>query len=166
MSYDRVRKQTQCDSILLQMLDVVPQGPLTFPIGNEFQPYRNRRNALKVHQNCLLWVNRVIIPTELREEYLTELHRCYPRIVRIKSLTRSHVWWPNIVMDIEYMNQSCLDVNSTYQNQRMLLYILGNELTIPGKGFVIYAHAINSIYSNSESMPYEIYFHVLDYLGY
>lgn len=69
-------------------------------------------------------------------------------------------------MDIEYMNQSCLDVNSTYQNQRMLFYILGNELTIPGKGFVICAHAINSIYSNSESMPYEIYFHVLDYLGY
>ena len=109
ISCDRVRKETQRDYILSQVLDVVLQGTLDFPMGNEFKPYKNRCNELTVHQNCLLWGNRVIIPSSLQGEVLTELHRCHPGIVRTKSLARSHVWWPNIDMDIEDMCQSCSD---------------------------------------------------------
>lgn len=51
----------------------------------------------------------VIVPTALRREVLTELHRCHPGIVRTNSQVRSHVWWSNIDTDIEDMCQSCPD---------------------------------------------------------
>ncbi|XP_061186771.1 uncharacterized protein K02A2.6-like [Saccostrea echinata] len=108
-SCDHVRKETQRDPILSQVLGIVLHGTGDFPAGNEFKPYRNRRNELTVHQNCLLWGNRVIIPTALQREVLSELHRSHTGIVRTRSLARSHVWWPNIDTDIEAMCQSCSD---------------------------------------------------------
>ena len=41
MSCDRVRKETQRDYILSQVLDVVLQGTFDFPMGNKFKPYKN-----------------------------------------------------------------------------------------------------------------------------
>lgn len=49
VSCDRVRKETQRDSILLQVLDIVLQGTWDFHTGNEFKPYINGRNKLAVH---------------------------------------------------------------------------------------------------------------------
>ena len=43
-----------------------------------------------------MWGIRVIIPSQLRERVLYELHTGHPGIVRTKSLARRHVWWPNL----------------------------------------------------------------------
>lgn len=66
VSSDTVRKETQRDPVLSQVLDIVLQGTCDFPQENNFKPYRNRSKELTVHQNCLLWGNRVIVPTSLR----------------------------------------------------------------------------------------------------
>jgi hypothetical protein len=66
---DRVKRETQRDPILSQVLNIVLQGTSDFPSENEFKPYRNRHNELTVHQNCLLWGNRVVVPTALRRKF-------------------------------------------------------------------------------------------------
>ena len=43
-----------------------------------------------------LWGNRVVVPPKARERMMEELHDTHPDICRIKSLTRSHVWWPKM----------------------------------------------------------------------
>lgn len=74
VSSDTVRKEMQRDPVLSQVLDIVLQGTCDFPSGNDFKPYRYRSKELTVHRNCLLWGDRVIVPTSLLSEILKELH--------------------------------------------------------------------------------------------
>lgn len=113
---DTVRKETQRDPVLSQVLDIVLQGTRDFPPENDFKAYRNRSKELTTHQNCLLWGNRVVIPATLRSEILTELHKSHPGIVRTKSLARYYLWWPTLDSDIEEMCQHCVDCQQYLPN--------------------------------------------------
>ena len=44
----------------------------------------------------VLWGMHTIIPSSLRSKVLLELHNSHSGIVKMKSLARIHVWWPNI----------------------------------------------------------------------
>ena len=50
---------------------------------------------------------RAVVPNELREAVLAELHVAHPGVVRMKEVTRSLVWWPNIDRDIESKVRQC-----------------------------------------------------------
>ena len=49
-----------------------------------------------MESGCLLWGILVIIPSELRTRLLQELHKEHLGIARMKSLARSHMWWPKM----------------------------------------------------------------------
>ncbi|XP_041349159.1 uncharacterized protein K02A2.6-like [Gigantopelta aegis] len=74
----------------------------------DFDPFFHRRNELTVHQGCLLWGMRVIIPHSSRKKILEELHEGHIGVVKMKALARSHVWWPGIDKGIEILAQSCV----------------------------------------------------------
>jgi hypothetical protein len=59
---------------------------------NTLRPYFERRNEITVHQGCLLWGIRVIIPEKLRQTLLDEIHAGHLGVVKMKSLARSYVW--------------------------------------------------------------------------
>ena len=71
--------------------------------------YFTKRHEITVEDGCLLWGIRVIIPKQLRERVLHELHTGHPGIVGMKSLARLHVWWPNLDKDITTIVQQCND---------------------------------------------------------
>ena len=60
---------------------------------------------------------RVIIPTALRARVLNMLHLTHIGIVRMKSLARMHVWWPNIEVDIAAHCKDCTAYAETGPNQ-------------------------------------------------
>ncbi|XP_060543220.1 uncharacterized protein K02A2.6-like [Pantherophis guttatus] len=64
--------------------------------GSENEGFVNKRNELFTQGGCLLWGDRVVVPTKLRTRVLELLHEGHPGIVRMKSLARSYVWWPNM----------------------------------------------------------------------
>ncbi len=49
----------------------------------------------------------MIVPAQLKDQVLSELHDTHPGIVRMKAITHSHVWWPQIDRDIEDIVNSC-----------------------------------------------------------
>ena len=75
--------------------------------SEELRPYQTRQNELSVHQGCILWGTRVIIPPRGREKLVEELHESHPGICRMKSLARAYVWWPRMDRDLENKVRAC-----------------------------------------------------------
>ena len=115
MNVDQVRKATQKDPILSRVLQFVMTGWLDKQNEPETTHYFTKRHEITVEDGCLLWGIRVIIPKQLREGVLHKLHTGHPGIVRMKSLTRLHVWRPNLDKDITTIIQQCSDCQVTKQ---------------------------------------------------
>ena len=103
------------DPIVSNVIDYVLFG-WPSKVNEQFKPYLCRRNELSVENSCLIWGNKVVIPFQLRQKLLTELHENHPGIVRMKALAHSYIWWPNIDNDIEMTVKLC---NSCQMNQTM-----------------------------------------------
>lgn len=64
-------------------------------------PYSQRSNELSIQDGVVLWGCRVVVSKASEEKVIDLLHKSHPGVVRMKSLTRSIVWWPGIENDIE-----------------------------------------------------------------
>jgi Integrase zinc binding domain len=71
-----------------------------------------------VHDGCLMYGIRVVIPTSLRASVLDELHIGHMGISKMKSLARSYCYWRNIDADIEQMVKACRSCCTTQNNAR------------------------------------------------
>ena len=108
-----IKKATCADKHLRKVMSYTLRGwPTRVP--QVLSPYHTRRLELTVEGGCLLWGIRVVIPTTLRGAILEELHRSHPGVVRMKTLARSHVWWPSLDKDIEDCVKQCADCQSAH----------------------------------------------------
>nr|XP_037270564.1 uncharacterized protein K02A2.6-like [Rhipicephalus microplus] len=100
-----VAKATRNDILLSHVL-VVLKGK-SLPVGPEWNPFNIRSSELGLHEGCLLWGSRVVIPKSLQAQVLGVLHASHPGIEKSKMIARSHVWWPGIDNDIANSVKSC-----------------------------------------------------------
>ena len=63
--------------------------------------------VLNVEHGCILYKYRVVIPTNLQKQVLTEIHDGHLGIVKMKSIARNYVYWPEIDKDIESVGKQC-----------------------------------------------------------
>ena len=106
----QVKHWTKKDPILSQVLQYILAGwPLHPPSGasQTLLSFWLRRMELSTHDGCILWGNRVVVPEKGRNYVLQELHGGHPGISRMKSLSRTFVWWPGIDKDIEMLVSKC-----------------------------------------------------------
>ena len=98
---------TRRDPILAKVVHWVRTGWPTQCSDQEIRPYINRKWELSVSQECLLWGNRVVILPTVRKQLLEELHVHHAGASRMKSIARSHFWWPQLDVEIETVATSC-----------------------------------------------------------
>ena len=103
---NHICKMTRNDPTLSKVFQYTMSGWPSIP-DQQLMPYYRRKYELSVECGCLLWGSRVIIPPKLQKYVLDELHVSHPGIVRMKSLARKHIWWPNVDRDLEEMVQDC-----------------------------------------------------------
>ena len=93
-------------------------------------PYYSKRMDITSEDNKLIWNDRVIIPTSLREILLNDLHAEHLGIVKTKQLARKYVWWPMIDRDVENKVKECVACQETAKKpsdtqQAKLLWSVG-----------------------------------------
>ena len=64
-------------------------------------------NDLSICNGLLLKGNRIVIPDDLRNEVLEQLHTGHQGLVKCKERARVSVWWPGITKDIEAYIRKC-----------------------------------------------------------
>ena len=103
-----VKEHTRKDPILSKVLRFCETGWPTKNLGDhDFTPYVRRRDELSLQNGCVLWGSRVVIPPKLRSSLLGELHAGHFGSTRMKELSRSYFWWPNLDRDLEDVTNSC-----------------------------------------------------------
>lgn len=96
------------DPVISLVINIVNCGWPEACESEELRPYFQRKDELVVEDNVLLWGLRVVIPTKHRKDVLALLHDTHIGVVRMKSLARTHVWWPGIDKDIETTCAECI----------------------------------------------------------
>lgn len=65
------------------------------------------RKSLSTEDGCIFYGDRIVVPQILRSYVLNQLHSSHTGIVRMKTLARSYVFWPNIDKDIQQCVADC-----------------------------------------------------------
>ena len=86
---EAVARETHRDPILARVYESIVKGWSVHVDGDKL--YYERCNELRVHQGCILWGIRVVIPSKLQERVLEELHDGHLVVVKMKALARSYV---------------------------------------------------------------------------
>ena len=101
-----IKNWTDRDPILSKVRKMVLSGWQN-TTDEDLKPYQQRCNELTIHDGCVLWGMRVIVPPAGRSRILQELHEGHPGALRMKALARSFVWWPRMDKKIEDRVKSC-----------------------------------------------------------
>ena len=101
-----IKSWTEKDPVLSRVRRMLATG-WKYCSDAELKPYQQRRTELSLHDGCVLWGSRVVIPPPGRERILNELHGGHPGISRMKSLARCFAWWPGLDNALEVKVQLC-----------------------------------------------------------
>uniref|UniRef100_A0A1Y1LIR3 RNA-directed DNA polymerase n=1 Tax=Photinus pyralis TaxID=7054 RepID=A0A1Y1LIR3_PHOPY len=108
LSAKDIANETTKDKVLQQVIGFMMSGwPNPKELDAALNSYYIIREQLNLDMNCLMFNNRVIIPTHLRVPILHLLHEQHPGIVKMKMLARQYVYWPDINREIESLVKAC-----------------------------------------------------------
>ena len=72
-----IARLTAKDSVLSRVYEYTMSGWPGHCSDPSFQPYFTHRHELSVEDGCILWGRRVVIPSGLQHNMLSELHECH-----------------------------------------------------------------------------------------
>ncbi|KAA3677919.1 uncharacterized protein DEA37_0001274 [Paragonimus westermani] len=80
-----VQQSTERDPVLQSLQHYVYNGWPQKRTNGEMKQYSQRRGCLTAVNSCILFGERVIVPSGLRTRVLRQFHRGYPGIIRMKA---------------------------------------------------------------------------------
>ena len=82
-------------------------------LPDAIKPYGKYEGDFSVHNNLLLFQNRVVIPKQQQQEILQKLHNGHQGIQRCRLRAQASVWWLNIRQAIDNFIQHCPECQQT-----------------------------------------------------
>ena len=115
----QIREESANDMIISQTMAYVIKG---WPSVNEVPPALREmyavRNSLTVIENILMYGDRMVIPSSMRDEMLMKLHAGHLGITKTTMRAKQSMWWPGISPQIEAMITNCQHCQMHRNNQR------------------------------------------------
>ncbi|BHF83684.1 hypothetical protein SprV_0902682800 [Sparganum proliferum] len=102
-----IRRATEQDPVLRQAITYVQTYWPTTALAGDLRQLFLRRASLSVIESCLMFADRVVIPSSLRPTVLRQFHVAHPGTSRMNSIARSFAYWPGIDVDIDDLVRRC-----------------------------------------------------------
>nr|VZI29970.1 unnamed protein product [Spirometra erinaceieuropaei] len=102
-----IRHASEQDPVLSQTITYVQTCWPTTALAGDLRQLFLRRASLSVVDSCLMFADRVVIPSSLRPTVLRQFHAAHPDTSRMKSTARSFAYWPGIDGDIDDLVRRC-----------------------------------------------------------
>lgn len=121
IKFQDIAAATKIDAVLVQVKEFIINGwP---PEAKQVQDERVRkffqfRESLSTLGECLVYLDRTIIPLALRPAILKSLHESHQGMSRTKALARGYVFWPGMDSNIESMIRNCTPCLDVAKNPR------------------------------------------------
>ena len=120
-----IKISTKNDAILFEVLKYLRDDKWPEHISQELRPYFTKRNELSIENDIIMWGLRVVIPSCYHHKILSELYKNHPGMSTMKSLSRLHIWFPNIDKEIEKLVELVKPVKNYQTTQTKACHALG-----------------------------------------
>ena len=81
--------------------------PEQHAMKSELKPYWQLRAQLSLHNDILLFRDRIVVPQTLRHRTMEKIHQGHQGITRYRLRVKSLVWWPGITNEIDSYVKQC-----------------------------------------------------------
>ncbi|XP_063545731.1 uncharacterized protein K02A2.6-like [Cydia strobilella] len=116
VSVDDIASETKKDELLKKVVFFALHGWPSESNDRTLMPYIQRKDAISVSKDCLLFSNRVIIPEKLQDQVLKIIHAPHAGMVQSKAYARAYVYWPGMDADITEIVERCEPCQLTRNN--------------------------------------------------
>ena len=133
VTWNRVKEASLKDEETLLLKDIVKNGfpPSKGDIPANLGKYWDVKDFLNVHEDVILYMDRIIVPQPLRREILDNLHSAHQGVCNMLARAQTLVFWPGISVDVESRRQSCRWCNRNAPSQAKLPPSLPRIPTVP-----------------------------------
>ena len=125
----KIQEATKRDRVLQRVLRYHEEGwpEEKHEVPDYLLQYGKLKTDLSVDDNLLFLHDRVVIPFELRDELLQQIHEGHQGVEKCKLRARSTVYWPGINKDIEETVARC-PVCQKFQHQNKKETLIPHEI--------------------------------------
>ncbi|XP_064100788.1 uncharacterized protein K02A2.6-like [Macrobrachium nipponense] len=117
ISFQAVKHFTNKDAVLSRLKNCLKLG-WSKEHNMSLLEYASVKDDLSLHNDVILYRNRVLIPVELRCKVLNHLHCGHNGINAMKAEARNWVWWAKIDQDIGEVTKNCSICFKNFTNPR------------------------------------------------
>lgn len=107
LDFTLIGRETQRDPILKRLFNYVKNGWDDHAVEKDLKFFYEKLSSLSIAEECLLFCERVLIPSSCQQRVLELLHGCHLGIVRMKQMARRYVYWRGLDDDIENFVRTC-----------------------------------------------------------
>jgi hypothetical protein len=105
----QIKKTMESDEVLGVVAEYIvngwPRREESVPMA--LCPYYQVKAELSVVDGLLVYRDRIVVPTEMRQEVLACLHESHQGISKCRERAESAIWWPQISRDIKALVEQC-----------------------------------------------------------
>ncbi|XP_056114034.1 uncharacterized protein K02A2.6-like [Rhinichthys klamathensis goyatoka] len=103
-----IQEKQKTDPVCAKLIRYCKTGwPEKSAISSELGPYWPKRATLTLAGELLLRGQRIVIPHDMRQEILNNLHSGHQGIVKCRARAQQSVWWPGLSVHISQLVENC-----------------------------------------------------------